>query len=120
MNGSSRETGCGAWSRGPAGPDVVRPQAARLFVSSALSSSLVAGPVGKRETRFLRFPLFHRAVLVSFFFAHFFLSLRITDGSAGFSTAGENQATDPRENQIRCAAWGCGSWGPQSLVDCSV
>ena len=31
--------------------------------ASTLSSSL-AGPVGKWETRLLRFPLFHRAVLV--------------------------------------------------------
>lgn len=104
MNGSSSESLSGDRSRGPAGPDWMRAQAVWFFVSSvssALSSSLMAGPVGKRETRFLRFPLFHRAVLVSFFFANFFLSLRITHGSAGLSADGENQATDPREYQIR-------------------
>ena len=68
MNGSSSESGSGHRSRGPAGPEWVRPHAVWFLVCSALSSSLVAGPVGKRETRFLRFPLFHRAVLVSFFF----------------------------------------------------
>lgn len=91
-----------------------------VLLISALSSSLVAGPVGKLETRFLRFQLFHRAVLVSFFFARFFLSLRITNDSAGFSTAGENQAADPRESRLGCVAWGCGSWGPRSLGDRSV
>jgi hypothetical protein len=120
MNGSSSESGSGHRSRGPAGPEWVRPQAVWFLVWSALSSSLVAGPVGKRETRFLRFPLFHRAVLVSFFLDHLFLSLRITHGSAGFSAAGRKQATDSREHPIGCASWGCGSLGPRSLVDRSV
>jgi hypothetical protein len=87
MNGSRSESVGWARRQGPAGPDWVRPQAVRFLVSSGLSSSLVAGPVGKRETRFLRFPLFHRAVLVSFFLGHLFLSLRITHDSAGFSAA---------------------------------
>ena len=120
MNGSRSESVSGGRGRGPAGADRVRVVAVWFVISSGLSASLAAGPVGKRETRFLRFPLSHRAVLVSFFFAHFFLSLRITHDSAGFSAARQKQATDSREHRVGCASWGCGSLGPRSLVDRSL
>ena len=90
------------------------------FISSSLSSSLTAGPVGKLETRFLRFQLSHRAVLVSFFFAPLFSFFANNRWFRRLFHRPRESGADPRRNPIGCAAWGCGSWGPRSLVDRSI
>ena len=96
---------------GPPGP----PTNASLIL--LLSVSPAAGPVGMWETRLHAFSIFPSGRFPLSFFLLLFLSLWKTILFRDFSTEASVRSAGGRRNTLRWNRWGCGSWGPRSLVD---
>ena len=100
---------------GPPGP----PTDASLFLPLSLSVFAAAGPVGMWETRLHAFSIFPSGRFPLSFFLLLFLSLWKTTLFRDFSTEASVRSAGGRPNTLRWNRWGCGSWGPRSLVDWS-